>query len=76
MAIRITHRQVINTYLSSRAASFVRDVEREWDCYAAYIYKHALDGCLRRDQIRARLTRLAYRRQQFAAEHQNGPILF
>lgn len=71
---RITHRQVITTFLSTRAAEFVKDVEREWTNYATYAVKHALDGCLRRDEVRARLTRLAYHRQQRGVAT-GGPIL-
>ncbi len=59
----MNHEEILFKYLGTRARRFVQQVEGEWNYYASP-YTNARAGCLRRDEIRWRLTRLAYRRYE------------
>lgn len=57
----MTHTQILFRYLSPRACRLVRQIEFEWHMYTRPSHK-AEAGCLKRDELRVRLTNLAYDR--------------
>ena len=57
----MTHTEILFRFLKPRACRLVRQVEFEWHMYTNPSHK-AETGCLKRDELRNRLTNLAYAR--------------
>ena len=51
--------EILHKYLGQRARRFVLEVRQEWLRYTYSAYRIASKGCIRRDNIRLRLERLA-----------------
>lgn len=59
----LTHDEILFKFLGTRARRFVQRVQSEWAYYRSPMIQ-AREGCLVRDEIRSRLTRLAYHRYE------------
>ena len=57
----MSHMEILFRYLTPRACRFVRQVEFEWHTYLNPSRK-GLTGFLKRDELRNKLTNLAYSR--------------